>query len=100
MNRCKCCDNNDSELCITSIEIADEKVQCLQCPTCKSIILKDEDIKAINHRYADIVEENEELQDEVDNLKRIVNELSSRVPDEDITKYLDFGSECSFESPR
>lgn len=100
MNRCILCGDNKIGLCTTLIEIADEKIKCFQCPTCLSVILKNEDIEAINNRYSDIVEKNEELQDELDNLERIINELNAKVPNEDSTKYVDSCSECSFESPR
>ena len=100
MNKCYYCSNEGGELHTASIEIAGEIVKCLQCPVCKSVILKEEDIEAINHRYRDIVEEYENLQNEVDNQNRIAKDLNARVPDEDIDEFVDSGSEGSFESPR
>ncbi|MCQ2254291.1 MAG: hypothetical protein MJZ29_02255 [Bacteroidaceae bacterium] len=88
MNKCFHCGNEDVELRTVSIDIAGEQIECLQCSESKSVILSKEDIMKINDRYGDAEEEIEELQNEVNNLRRAVDAPKEEPTDEDIDNYI------------
>lgn len=100
MYKCNYCNNENEELYTISVEIAGESVECLQCSICKSVILKKEDVKAINERYCDIVDKNEALQDEVDNFNRTIKGHNIEISNEDVSAYIDSNTEPIFEYPR
>lgn len=100
MNKCFYCGNEGVELRTVSIDIAGELMECLQCSECHSVILSEEDIEKINERYSEVENENEELQNKVCNLRKIVEAIEKESTDEDVNNHINSKSEESFYHQR